>query len=89
MNSEIIWVPYGEFILWDLEKNMEFHGVVTGTHGQFTEIRYVQKGNRKIHASDEGVIQARWTTRWEGTTSYTTYWDECLLCGKKFNIQEL
>ena len=92
MDKEIVIVPKWEFVMWDLEKDTEYSQSITGTLGKpipNLERRYIERvGGTKIHSLDSGEIQTKWTTRWENSCSFTTMWEECSICGKKFNERE-
>lgn len=91
MDNEIISVPHWDFIWWDKFADREFVGALTGTPTKPLpplERRYVQLGERKVHAPDGGVLETKFVTRWEGAKSFTTYWQECSQCGKRFHEQE-
>lgn len=92
-NNEIEILQVWEWVWWDKLNDAEFTTAVTGTPWnpnptQDLQRRYVRCGERKVHAMDGGLVEAKWSTRWEGSKSFTTFWDECTVCGKKFDRWE-
>lgn len=93
MNNEILVVPVLEYVWWDKETEQQVRWAITGTPENphpytYLQQRRIQIGFKHIHNDCGGEIKKKWSTRWEGTISYTTVWDECSICGKKFNVEE-
>lgn len=68
-----------------------FTGALTGTPTQpFPNVafRYIQVQGRRLHRLDGGNVFSKWDTKWEGSKSYTKYWDECEICHKRLNETE-
>jgi hypothetical protein len=90
MTDEIITVEDWDLIWCDTRNGHPSHYAPTGTNLEFMEQRYIQNvRGRQLHSLDLGLIETKWSTRWENTKSFTTVWKECLRCGKKFDLQEM
>jgi hypothetical protein len=93
-NPEITIVPKWETVWWDLRTEAEFQGIVTGTPWnpyptEFLEQRRIERiGGSKMHVDCGGIVELRWTTRWEGMKAFSTFWDECTQCGKRWMHEE-
>ena len=96
-NDEIKIVEDWRVVWWDRQEDVEFLNSVTGAivHEMLgnrprLEQRRVQNiFGREVHVLDGGLIETRWITTWEGSKAYSTFWKECSLCHKKFDIGEL
>jgi hypothetical protein len=92
MNNEIILVEHWEWVWVDGKTGMPYVGGLTGTPATpfpYVVHRYIQLGHLMQHRGCGGTFHRKWTTRWEGSCSFTTEWKECDTCGKKIDFEEL
>lgn len=93
MHSELEHEDFVETILWDMVTGERVYSMPTGTPWepvhriQFR--RAINPFGRLVHSVDKGHLQLAWSTRWDGGKAYNTMWQECMICHKRFNIEEL
>jgi hypothetical protein len=88
MNDEIILVENWQWRWCHNVTGMPRMGPPSGTPEEPNPpyvLRYIQLENLRLHQQDGGTMVKKFDTRWESSVSFTKYWDECSICGQKFN----
>ena len=87
MDSEIVFAENWQYVPVDITTGNPIHGAYTGSNPEYRHsvVRYIRLEDKRIHSTDGGEIVRKWDTLKKEDGYYTKRWDECMVCGKRFN----